>query len=140
MQFVSNADITRAEFEKWRSAMDYARRRLPTNLEIQEKLKVIEEAKHIVLNNEDICRIVEEKEKFRKVPVNYAMAKARLNVAKDKAEMDNNFEEVQQLNERLHEINERAEMLEKARNKDLTKISFINERNRMHNMKVKLLF
>ena len=138
MQFVSNADITKAEFEKWKSAMDYAGRRLPTNLEIREKLKVIEEARSFVLNNDDICRIVEEKERFRKVPVNYAMAKARLCAAKDKAEMDDNFEEVQQLNERLHEINERAEMLEKARNKDLTRISFINERNRMHNLKVKL--
>ena len=136
MQFVSNSDITKSEFDKWRSAVNYAGLRLPTNLEIRKRLKMIEDSKTIILNNDEIGLIVKEKEKFRKAPTNYAMAKARLVAAKDKAEMEENFEEVHNLNERLQEINERAEILEKNRNRELTRISFINERNRMHNLEV----
>ena len=136
MQFVSNADITKSEFDKWRSAVNYAGLRLPTKLDICKRLRIIEKAKSIILNHDEIGLIVKEKERFRKAPTNYAMAKARLVAAKDKAEMEENHLEVQSLNERLQEINERAEILEKNRNKELTRISFINERNRMHNLEV----
>ena len=136
MQFVSNSDITKAEFEKWQKAVDSANLRMPTKEEIHKHIKQIEEAKNMVLKDADISKMVKEKEKFRKAPCNYAMAKTRLIAEKERAEMKGDRIAVQELTGRIHDLNERAEVLEKDRNRDLTRISFINERNRQHNLEV----
>jgi hypothetical protein len=41
-------------------------------------MKAIEKFKHYVYNDKDITKIVEEKKRFRKVPINYAMSKNEL--------------------------------------------------------------
>lgn len=136
MQFVSNSDITKAEFEKWLRAVDSANLKIPTKWELHKRINVIEEAKNMVLKDADISLIVKEKEKYRKAPCNYAMAKTRLIAEREIAEVIGDRDTVRELNERIHDLNERAEALEKDRNRDLTRISFINERNRQHNLEV----
>ncbi len=52
---------------------------LPTLEDLENKIKEIDKWKHYVYSNKDISKIVEEKGRFRKVPINYAMTKNELN-------------------------------------------------------------
>ena len=51
---------------------------LPNLKDLEEKIKDIDKFKHYVYNNTDITKMVEEKKRFRKVPINYAMTKNEL--------------------------------------------------------------
>ena len=49
------------------------------NLEcLEKKVTAIGKCKHYVLNDADITKIVEEKSRFRKAPINYAVTKNEL--------------------------------------------------------------
>jgi RNA polymerase-associated protein RTF1 len=71
-------DFTDTEFDKWkemcaRSAMD-----LPTIEQIEQKKRDITAALNYVFKEEDIDKIIEEKNRFRAHPTNYAMRKTQL--------------------------------------------------------------
>jgi len=51
---------------------------LPTLDDLENKIKEIDKCKHYVYNNNDITKIVEEKKRFRKAPINYAVTKNEL--------------------------------------------------------------
>jgi len=51
---------------------------LPTLDDLDNKIKEIEKCKHYVYNNNDITKIVQEKKRFRKAPINYAVTKNEL--------------------------------------------------------------
>ncbi len=51
---------------------------LPTLQDLENKIEAIDKCKHYVYSNKDISKIVEEKRRFRKVPINYAMTKNEL--------------------------------------------------------------
>lgn len=51
---------------------------LPTLDDLDNKIKQIDKCKHYVYNNNDITKIVEEKKRFRKAPINYAVTKNEL--------------------------------------------------------------
>ena len=51
---------------------------LPNLEAMEKKVQEIEESKQYVLKNTDITKIVEEKNRFRKTPINYAMSKNEL--------------------------------------------------------------
>lgn len=51
---------------------------MPTLDDQEMKIKQIEKCKHYVYNNSDITKIVEEKKRFRKTPINYAVTKNEL--------------------------------------------------------------
>ncbi len=51
---------------------------MPTLNDLDNKIKAIEKCKHYVYNNNDITKIVEEKKRFRKAPINYAVTKNEL--------------------------------------------------------------
>ena len=46
--------------------------------QVEKKQKAIKEAQAFKFNDDSISKMVEEKEKFRKNPINYAMRKTRL--------------------------------------------------------------
>lgn len=48
---------------------------LPSLENLEEKSKEIDKYKNYTFKNEDITKIVEEKKRFRKAPINYAMTK-----------------------------------------------------------------
>jgi RNA polymerase-associated protein RTF1 len=75
MEYVSNSPFTDSEFSKWKTERGHP---LPTVDFIRKKSKRIEQAKSFQFKEEDIDKIIQEKQKFRKTPTNYAMTKNRL--------------------------------------------------------------
>jgi len=119
---------------KWKEEMNLVELPLPTQQYVKRKEKEITEAKGYAFTDKDIEKMVEEKEKFRRKPLNYAVRKNKLMRDKDIAEQAHDFEEVTRLREKLEELEEDAEKLDKRRSGALSNVSFINERNRKKNV------
>lgn len=78
LEFVSDQDITEAEFNKWKEVCLNANIQLPTVKLVERKVEEMKEALAYELTDEDVKRIVEEKKRFRKHPINYAREKTCL--------------------------------------------------------------
>uniref|UniRef100_A0A8C9G8G9 Uncharacterized protein n=1 Tax=Pavo cristatus TaxID=9049 RepID=A0A8C9G8G9_PAVCR len=106
--------------------------RLP--VEINKKEVSIKEALNYKFNDQDIEEIVKEKERFRKAPPNYAMKKTQLLKEKAMAEDLGDQDKAKQIQDQLNELEERAEALDRQRTKNISAISYINQRNREWNI------
>ncbi|KAG9336761.1 hypothetical protein JZ751_003109 [Albula glossodonta] len=134
LEFVSNQEFTDNEFMKWKEAMILAGMQVPTLDEITKKEQAIKEAVNYKFNDKDIEDIVKEKDRFRKAPPNYAMKKTQLLKEKAMAEESGEGERVKQIQDQLNELEERAEALDRQRTKNISAISYINQRNRSWNI------
>ncbi|OXB61153.1 hypothetical protein ASZ78_008437 [Callipepla squamata] len=149
LEFVSNQEFTESEFMKWKEAMFSAGMQLPTLDEINKKEVSIKEALNYKFNDQDIeetfhtwisllfllvLQIVKEKERFRKAPPNYAMKKTQLLKEKAMAEDLGDQDKAKQIQDQLNELEERAEALDRQRTKNISAISYINQRNREWNI------
>ncbi|XP_034967594.1 LOW QUALITY PROTEIN: RNA polymerase-associated protein RTF1 homolog [Zootoca vivipara] len=134
LEFVSNQEFTESEFMKWKEAMFSAGMQLPTLDEINKKDVSIKEALNYKFNDQDIEEIVKEKERFRKAPPNYAMKKTQLLKEKAMAEDMGDQDRAKQIQDQLNELEERAEALDRQRTKNISAISYINQRNREWNI------
>ena len=81
-----------------------------------------------------IEKIVEQKEKFASNPKNYAMAKARWIKEKEIALANGDEEKGRQMEQKLHDLEERAEELDKKRTNTISSVALINDRNRKANV------
>ncbi|XP_017265330.1 RNA polymerase-associated protein RTF1 homolog [Kryptolebias marmoratus] len=134
LEFVSNQEFTESEFMKWKDAMMVAGMQVPTLDEITKKEQSIKEALNYKFNDKDIEDIVKEKDRFRKAPPNYAMKKTQLLKDKAMAEENGDGEKVKVIQDELNELEERAEALDRQRTKNISAISYINQRNRSWNI------
>ncbi|XP_073495273.1 RNA polymerase-associated protein RTF1 homolog [Phyllobates terribilis] len=134
LEFVSNQEFTESEFMKWKEAMFSASMQLPTLDEINKKEVTIKEAMNYKFNDQDIEEIVKEKERFRKAPPNYAMKKTQLLKDKAMAEEAGEQDRAKRIQDELNELEERAEALDRQRTKNISAISYINQRNREWNI------
>ncbi|KAM9355628.1 RNA polymerase-associated protein RTF1 homolog isoform 1-T1 [Pholidichthys leucotaenia] len=134
LEFVSNQEFTENEFMKWKEAMIVAGMQVPTLDEITKKEQSIKEALNYKFNDKDIEDIVKEKDRFRKAPPNYAMKKTQLLKDKAMAEESGDGERVKVIQDELNELEERAEALDRQRTKNISAISYINQRNRSWNI------
>jgi len=134
LEFVSNCMFTQIEFDDWREATMLAGIYLPTVHEIEGKRKEIQKADARALNETDIMHMVKEKERFMLNPRNYAMFKSRLYKERDVAASEGNMAEADRLTQRLAEIEERAEDLDRKRSEKISSIALINDRNRKNNI------
>uniref|UniRef100_A0A8C5GX21 RNA polymerase-associated protein RTF1 homolog n=1 Tax=Gouania willdenowi TaxID=441366 RepID=A0A8C5GX21_GOUWI len=134
LEFVSNQEFTESEFIKWKEAMIMAGMQVPTLDEITKKELSIKEAVNYKFNDKDIEDIVKEKDRFRKAPSNYAMKKTQLLKDKAMAEESGDGEKVKVIQDELNELEERAEALDRQRTKNISAISYINQRNRSWNI------
>lgn len=134
LEFVSNQEFTENEFMKWKEAMLDAGMQVPTLDEITKKEQSIKEAMNYKFNDKDIEDIVKEKDRFRKAPPNYAMKKTQLLKDKAMAEESGDGEKVKVIQDELNELEERAEALDRQRTKNISAISYINQRNRSWNI------
>ncbi|KAM8920670.1 RNA polymerase-associated protein RTF1 homolog isoform 2-T2 [Pelodytes ibericus] len=134
LEFVSNQEFTESEFMKWKEAMFSAGMQLPTLDEINKKEVTIKEAMNYKFNDQDIEDIVKEKDRFRKAPSNYAMKKTQLMKDKAMAEEAGESDRAKQIQDQLNELEERAEALDRQRTKNISAISYINQRNREWNI------
>ncbi|XP_029349252.1 RNA polymerase-associated protein RTF1 homolog isoform X2 [Echeneis naucrates] len=134
LEFVSNQEFTESEFMKWKEAMMVAGMQVPTLDEITKKEQSIKEAVNYKFNDKDIEDIVKEKDRFRKAPPNYAMKKTQLLKDKAMAEESGDGERAKVIQDELNELEERAEALDRQRTKNISAISYINQRNRSWNI------
>ncbi|XP_042356038.1 RNA polymerase-associated protein RTF1 homolog [Plectropomus leopardus] len=134
LEFVSNQEFMENEFMKWKEAMVVAGMQVPTLDEITKKEQSIKEALNYKFNDKDIEDIVKEKDRFRKAPPNYAMKKTQLLKDKAMAEESGDGDKVKVIQDELNELEERAEALDRQRTKNISAISYINQRNRSWNI------
>lgn len=134
LEFVSNQEFAESEFIKWKEAMMVASMQVPTLDEITKKEQTIKEALNYKFNDKDIEDIVKEKDRFRKAPPNYAMKKTQLLKDKAMAEESGDGDRVKVIQDELNELEERAEALDRQRTKNISAISYINQRNRSWNI------
>ncbi|KAL6425419.1 hypothetical protein ACFW04_009541 [Cataglyphis niger] len=134
LEFVSNQEFTDSEFFKWKETCALQGISVPTFDEVDQKLKDINEALLYEYKEEDIEKIVREKERFKQTPYNYAMKKAQLMRERDAANCRGDDETASRLNQELSELEERASELDKMRTATISSISYINDRNRKKNV------
>ncbi|XP_037293752.1 RNA polymerase-associated protein Rtf1 isoform X2 [Manduca sexta] len=134
LEFVSNQEFTDGEFQKWHKAIKDANKKPPTMDFVRNKISEVKDALMYEFKEEDIEKIVAEKERFRSHPTNYAMKKTQLMKERDVAQIRGDDELVMELNAKLEELEERASLLDKTRTSSIQSISYINNRNRKLNV------
>ena len=85
LEFISNSYWEPQEFLKWKVTCEEANMALPSLEYVKNKISEIKKAMNYEYTSEDVDKIVAQKERFYKHPVNYAMYKARLLKEKDLA-------------------------------------------------------
>lgn len=134
LEFVSNQDFSDSEFFKWKETMMLGGLVLPTTDEIEKKVKDIKEGLSYRPTEDDIEGIVQEKQRFKKNPGNYAMKKTNLLKTKEVAEEAGEDDKVSEIQSQLEELEERATELDRRRTSNINSISYINQRNRLRNL------
>ncbi|XP_045464937.1 RNA polymerase-associated protein Rtf1 [Harmonia axyridis] len=134
LEFISNQEFTDAEYHKWVEATTAAGQPFPTKQIIDQKQADIKEAIHYEFNEQDIERIIKEKERFKQNPYNYAMKKTELMKERESAHCRGDEDLARELSQKLAELEERASHLDKVRTSTISSISYINDRNRKRNI------
>lgn len=134
LEFISNQDFSESEFESWKKVCHSAAVDLPTIETVERKVKDIKEAVVYEFKDEDVHKIIEEKNRFRKHPTNYAMKKTCLMKERDAALLRGDDEIAADLSVEIKELEERANELDKRRSSSISLISYINDRNRKRNV------
>lgn len=132
--FVSNADFSESEFNKWKQAMTTAGLQLPGVDDIKKKTISMQKQKAQKMQDSDIDHIVKQKQKFRKNPFNYAMKKTVLLKEKEMAETMGDSAESARVEAQLAELEERAEKLDKQRQENIAGITYINDQIKSYNL------
>lgn len=134
LEFVSNQDFTDSEFQKWVNICESTGTALPCVDFIDKKQNEIKEAIQYEFKDADIDKIIEEKNRFRAYPTNYAMKKTLLMKERDAAQLRGEDALARELNTQIQELEERASTLDKKRSSSISLISYINDRNRKRNV------
>lgn len=134
LEFISNQDFTDSEFQKWKEVCLNSNIEMPTVELIENKLQEIEEAMNYEFKDEDVQKLIEEKNRFRKHPTNYAMKKTCLMKERYAAVLRGDDKLARELTMQIEELEERASELDKKRSSSISLISYINNRNRKRNV------
>ncbi|XP_050301365.1 RNA polymerase-associated protein Rtf1 [Anthonomus grandis grandis] len=134
LEFVSNSEFTEPEFQKWMEATTAAGFDLPNKSKIEQKQADIKEAMMYEFNEQDVERIIKEKERFKPNPHNFAMKKAHLMKEREVALARGDDDYAREMSELLSQLEEKASELDKRRTATISSISYINDRNRKRNV------
>nr|XP_023022989.1 RNA polymerase-associated protein Rtf1-like [Leptinotarsa decemlineata] len=134
LEFVSNQEFSDQEYHKWIEASTAANSDLPVKSKIDQKQADIKEAISYEFNEQDVERIIQEKQRFKSNPFNYAMKKTQLMKEKELALSRGDEEAARELGRKLTNLEERATELDKLRTSTISSISYINNRNRRKNV------
>eukprot|EP00054_Salpingoeca_dolichothecata_P027526 m.202541 g.202541 ORF g.202541 m.202541 type:complete len:924 (-) comp25984_c1_seq9:87-2858(-) len=132
ISFVSNQTWTQAEYSKWCGTVVESQS-APTRASIVAKRSEIDGVKNFVYEAKHVRQLVEQKQKFRKVPTNFAYRREQLRreetLARDKGEED----KADEIQNQILELDEKALQLNSELVSDLTAIERVNQRNRESN-------
>uniref|UniRef100_A0A3B5R4M1 RNA polymerase-associated protein RTF1 homolog n=1 Tax=Xiphophorus maculatus TaxID=8083 RepID=A0A3B5R4M1_XIPMA len=129
LEFVSNQEFTESEFMKWKEAMIVAGMQVPTLDEITKKEQSIKEAMNYKFNDKDI----EDVSQFSPA-YDHVQLLTLILIFTAMAEENGDGEKVKTIQDELNELEERAEALDRQRTKNISAISYINQRNRSWNI------
>ncbi|EDW62096.1 RNA polymerase-associated protein Rtf1 [Drosophila virilis] len=134
LEFISNQEFTETEFNKWVEICQQQHVPMPTIDLIEIKANDIKKALNYEFKDEDVDKIVEEKNRFRNRPTNYAMKKTCLMKERDAAMLRGDYDIANDLGQQIDQLESRASELDKRRSHSLNLISYINDRNRKRNV------
>jgi len=134
MEYISNQCFTDTEFQKWKAEMKLVELPLPNLQQIKDKSLEILKSRNYSLKEHDIDNIIQEKNRFRKNPLNYALKKNELLLARSVAQQTQDRCTIEKINKELEEIEDRATLLDKQRSGNLSNVNNINQRNRKKNI------
>ncbi|KAM8712457.1 hypothetical protein ACLKA7_012901 [Drosophila subpalustris] len=134
LEFISNQEFTETEFNKWYEICQQQHVPMPTIDLIDIKANDIKKALNYEFKDEDVDKIVEEKNRFRNRPTNYAMKKTCLMKERDAAMLRGDYDIANDLGQQIDQLESRASELDKRRSHSLNLISYINDRNRKRNV------
>ncbi|CAD7013056.1 unnamed protein product [Ceratitis capitata] len=113
LEFISNQEFTETEYAKWRDICAQQNVPMPTVDTIERKQLDIKEALNYEFKDEDVEKIIEEKNRFRNRPTNYAMRKTCLMKERDAAMLRGDYDVAQDLGQQIDELESRASELDK---------------------------
>jgi len=135
MSYISNRTFDEDDFLKWRDQINADGQGMPTRELFLRKKRELNEAINHIYTDEDIAYEVNERNKYKDAPNNFALRKTELMGEKADAEASNDFEKARLIQMQIDELEERAKQLEKSRSSStFSAISFVNERNRIKNI------
>lgn len=134
LEFISNQEFSESEYHKWIEQCACQNVTLPSLDMIDKKKKDITEALNYEFKDEDVDRIVAEKNRLRNRPTNYAMKKTMLMKERDAAMLRGENDLAKELGEEIDGLESRASELDKKRSSSISLISYINDRNRKRNV------
>lgn len=134
-EYISNSEFTQQEYDKWYSKMVADRCDFPSREFVDRKKTEIQNAINYQFSDADVELMVAEKEKFKEKPVNFAMKKSELMKNKEYAEANGDHDRAIELAREIDRLEDEAKKRDKIRTQNIAAISFINERNRMRNIK-----
>uniref|UniRef100_A0A1I7UBR6 Plus3 domain-containing protein n=1 Tax=Caenorhabditis tropicalis TaxID=1561998 RepID=A0A1I7UBR6_9PELO len=129
MQFVSNSEFEKVEFDEWYAATK-ANGSVPTVDVMEKKQADITKAVNHKYSDKEVDAMIQEKSKFQKITRNFAMTKAGLSKEKELAQQRGDIREAERVQKQIDEIERHADELDKERSKSIRAIAFINHRNR----------
>jgi len=100
MEFISNQDFSKEEYNRWEHEMSKISDPLPTLKEVAAKLESLKEIEEYTLTEADIDKVVVNKIKMRNKPINLAKEKTSLITLREAARQNDDEEEVNKLNEK----------------------------------------
>ncbi|ORX48675.1 plus-3-domain-containing protein [Piromyces finnis] len=134
MDIISNGPFTEQEYHRYLAVMKNEQQQLPSKDFIREKEKQIQEARDHEFTPDEISAMVDEKKQLLKVPLNFAMEKAALLLRKDKAEQLGDEKEIENINNKLEELDNMKDEKSRLVEEKLDNWTKLNERNRKMNM------
>uniref|UniRef100_A0A6U9R972 Plus3 domain-containing protein n=1 Tax=Picocystis salinarum TaxID=88271 RepID=A0A6U9R972_9CHLO len=132
LSMVSNSPFTVQEFDSYLERLESKGAPVPTQAMRDLVISNIKKAENFRYSAGDIARMVEEKKKAKRTPVNIAMEKEKLIAQRNYARQQGKEQEAQSLQERIDELEATQERLRKESRRD-GGLASVNKRNAMTN-------
>ena len=132
LAMVSNSPFTVQEFDSYLERLESKGAPIPTQAMRDLVISNIKKAENFRYSAEDIARMVEEKKKAKRTPVNIAMEKEKLIAQRNYARQQGNEQEAQSFQERIGELEAMQDRLRKESRRD-GGLASVNKRNAMTN-------
>lgn len=135
LEFVSNSNFLDGDFVKWRDTCTLHGVKMPTVEQMELKMKDIKEALLFELTMEEVERIINEKERFKNSPYEFAMKRTQLEKECEASRAAGDSMRAGELQDELNELEERAVKLDQFRTSTISSIKYINDRNRRRSVR-----
>ncbi|ANB13471.1 Rtf1p [Sugiyamaella lignohabitans] len=134
MGICSDQSITEEEFRSWKSAMDKSGLSVISKRRVDRKLEELTAFQSRVLTAEEVNQMIQRRQKLsgKNLGANIVLEKSVLQQRRVIALEQNNFEELEQIDQQIESIDR---MLNKSkRRSEIDKLAKVNERNRRANL------